>query len=73
MNLGVMLAMIIIPIAVAIGLNVFGVIIPNLNQAAIGTGAYSLITQAPIVVAGIMLLAIVVAGFTSLAVMRLGG
>lgn len=67
MNLGVLLAMIILPIAVAIGLNVFGVILPNLNRTAIGTGSYSLLSQAPIVVAGIALLAIVVAGFTSLA------
>ena len=72
MNMGVLLGMIIIPIAVAIGLNVFGVILPNLNQLAIGSGAYSLLSQAPIVVAGITLLAIVVAGFTSLAVMRMG-
>jgi hypothetical protein len=50
-------------IAVAIGLLVFGTILPNLNQAAIGTSAYTLLQQTPVIVAGVALLGIVMLVF----------
>jgi len=62
--------MIIGAVAVAIGLMVFGTIMPNLNRTAIGASAYNLLNQTPIIVAGITLLIIVIVGFGSLAIKR---
>jgi len=65
-NLFGLIGMIIGVVAVAIGLMVFGTIMPNLNQEAIGASAYNLLNQAPIIVAGVALLAIVIVGFGTL-------
>lgn len=54
---------IVLMIALAIGLMVFGTIIPNLNQEAIGSSAVTLINQTPIIVAGVGLLGIVMLVF----------
>ena len=61
-----LLGMIIGAVAVAIGLMVFGTILPNLNRDAIGSGAYNLLSQTSIVVAGITLLVIVIMGMGGL-------
>ena len=58
--------MIIGAVAVAIGLMVFGTILPNLNREAIGSGSYNLLSQTSIVVAGITLLVIVIMGMGGL-------
>lgn len=50
-------------IGLAIGLMVFGSILPNLNQTAIGSTAYNLISLTPILVAAVGLLAIVMGMF----------
>ena len=62
-NMIEILGAIVTMIAVAIGLLVFGTILPNLNQAAIGTSAYTLISQTPVIVAGVALLGIVMLVF----------
>lgn len=62
-NMISLLGAIVTMIAVAIGLLVFGTILPNLNQAAIGTSAYNLISQTPVIVAGVALLGIVMLVF----------
>ena len=62
-NIATLMGAIVTMIALAIGLLVFGSILPNLNQAAIGTGAYALIQQTPIIVAGVGLLGIVMLVF----------
>lgn len=61
-NLFGLLSMIIGGVAIAIGLMVFGTILPNLNQDAIGSGAYNLLNQVPIITAGVALLIIVIVG-----------
>jgi len=58
-----LLGAIVTMIAVAIGLLVFGSIMPNLNQDAIGSSAYNLLNQTPIIVAGVALLGIVMLVF----------
>lgn len=58
-----LLGAIVTMIAVAIGLLVFGTIMPNLNQSAIGPSAYNLLNQTPIIVAGVALLGIVMLVF----------
>ena len=62
-NLVELLGAIVTMIAVAIGLLVFGTILPNLNQAAIGASAIALLNQTPIIVAGVALLTIVMLVF----------
>ncbi len=62
-NLVELLGAIVTMIAVAIGLLVFGTIMPNLNQAAIGSSAVNLLNQTPIIVAGVALLTIVMLVF----------
>ena len=62
-NMIEILGAIVTMIAVAIGLLVFGTILPNLNQAAIGTSSYTLISQTPVIVAGVALLGIVMLVF----------
>lgn len=62
-NMFELLGAIVTMIAVAIGLLVFGTILPNLNQAAIGGSAYTLLQQTPIIVAGVALLGIVMLVF----------
>ena len=62
-NLVELLGAIVTMIAVAIGLLVFGTILPNLNQAAIGSSAIALLNQTPIIVAGVALLTIVMLVF----------
>ena len=57
-NMIELLGAIVTMIAVAIGLLVFGTILPNLNQLAIGASAYTLLQQTPIIVAGVALLGI---------------
>lgn len=61
-NLAVVLGMIISLVGTAIGLMVFGSILPNLNQAAIGATSYNLLNQGPIIVSGMVLLGILVMG-----------
>lgn len=63
-SLGDLLGGIVAMIALAVGLMVFGTILPNLNQAAIGTSAYQLITQTSIIVAAVGLLSIVMLLFS---------
>jgi len=58
-----LLGAIVTMIAVAIGLLVFGTIMPNLNQAAIGGSAVALLNQTPTIVAGVALLGIVMLVF----------
>ena len=58
-----LLGAIVTMIAVAIGLLVFGTIMPNLNQAAIGSSAVTLLNQTPVIVAGVALLGIVMLVF----------
>jgi len=70
MNLFSLLSMIVGAVAVAIGLMVFGTILPNLNQDAIGSSAYNLLQQTPIIVAGVTLLIIVIVGLGALAIGR---
>ena len=53
-------------IALAIGLMVFGTILPALNNDAIGSSAVTLINQVPIILAGVFLLGIVVMSFGAL-------
>lgn len=65
-NVFTLITMIVGAVAVAIGLMVFGTILPNLNQDAIGTSSYNLLNQSPIVIAGITLLIIVIVGFGAL-------
>lgn len=62
-NMFELLGAIVTMIAVAIGLLVFGTILPNLNQAAIGSSAINLLNQTPIIVAGVALLGIVMLVF----------
>ena len=62
-NLTELLGAIVMMIALAIGLMVFGTILPNLNQSAIGAQSYALIQQTPIIVAGVGLLGIVMLVF----------
>ena len=62
-NMIELLGAIVTMIAVAIGLLVFGTIMPNLNQLAIGASAYTLLQQTPIIVAGVALLGIVMLVF----------
>jgi len=62
-NMMSLLGAIVSMIAVAIGLLVFGTILPNLNQAAIGSTAITLLNQTPIIVAGVALLGIVMLVF----------
>lgn len=62
-NMVALLGAIVTMIAVAIGLLVFGTILPNLNQDAIGSSAYNLLNQTPIIVAGVALLGIVMLVF----------
>lgn len=62
-NMVELLGAIVTMIAVAIGLLVFGTILPNLNQAAIGSSAVTLLNQTPIIVAGVALLGIVMLVF----------
>lgn len=70
MNLFGLLSMIIGAVAIAIGLMVFGTILPNLNQSAIGSSAYNLLQQTPIIVAGVALLIIVIVGLGALGARR---
>lgn len=50
-------------VVIAIVLMVFGLILPNLNQAAIGTSAYALIIIVPIIIAAGLLVGIVMQVF----------
>jgi len=52
-------------VVIAVVLMVFGLILPNLNQAAIGTSAYSLITIMPVIIAAAALIGIVMSSFGS--------
>jgi hypothetical protein len=62
-NLMTLMGTIVSMIGLAIGLMVFGSILPNLNQTAIGSTAYNLISLTPILVAAVGLLAIVMGMF----------
>lgn len=62
-NLFGLISMIVGAVAIAIGLMVYGSILPNLNTDAIGASAYALLNQVPIITAGVALLIIVIVGF----------
>ena len=52
-------------VVIAVVLMVFGLILPNLNQAAIGASAYSLILIMPVIIAAAALIGIVMTSFGS--------
>jgi len=52
-------------VVIAVVLMVFGLILPNLNQAAIGASAYALILIMPVIIAAAALIGIVMTSFGS--------
>ena len=63
MNMATIIGGVVGMLAVAILILVYGTILPNLNQAAIGASSYSMLQIVPVIAVGIGLLGLVISAF----------